>query len=119
MDARHRYMATFVGDAFGKGCPPASIDAVISEHMELLNNFLTPAVPRTIYMMFQQELREGAGGEPVRAASACRSRFLAASESASSWYRRRCWAGGATATTAMTVPMMAGAGVTPAFEFFF
>jgi len=63
MDARHRYMATFVGDAFGKGCPPASIDAVISEHMELLNNFLTPAGPRTIYMMFQQELREGAGGE--------------------------------------------------------
>ena len=61
MDPRHRYIATIVEDAFGVS--GGMVDAVVGEHMDLLNNFLSPAGPRTVYFMYQPELREGPGGE--------------------------------------------------------
>lgn len=63
MDSRHRYMATVVEDSFG--VPSGMVDAVVGDHLELLNNFLSMSGPRTVYFTYQPELRESVGGELV------------------------------------------------------
>lgn len=63
MDARHRYMAQIVGDA--TGAAGGMVDAVVGDCIDLVDNFLTPAGPRSCYFMYQPELREGPGGELV------------------------------------------------------
>ena len=65
MDGRHRYIATVANDAFELG-NPNTVEAVMSEHVELFEDFFKADGKKVVFIAYQPRLEEGVEGQLVR-----------------------------------------------------
>ena len=67
MDGRHRFLAVVANDAFGLG-NPNTVEATMSEHVELFEEFFKPTTTQqTVFFAYQPRLVEDDLGKLVRA----------------------------------------------------
>jgi hypothetical protein len=69
-DGRHRFLAVVANDAFGLG-NPNTVEATMSEHVELFEEFFKPTTSQsTVFIAYQPRLVENDLGKLVRTQAA-------------------------------------------------